>query len=85
MSLFTFVFAGVAFESRPFSHRFVAAAALFLVTSISLAILATRGATASTGSVLEKVKPTQTQTTPKPATPAPVVPAQKAPASSPQK
>ena len=62
-----------------------AAAALFLVTSISLAILATRGATASTGSVLEKVKPTQTQTTPKPATPAPVVPAQKAPASSPQK
>ena len=46
------------------------ASALFLVTSLTLSILATRGAT-STGSILEKVKPA-TQTAPaKAGTPAP--------------
>lgn len=44
------------------------AAAVFMVTSLSLAILATRGA-ASSGSVLEKQKPLPAKTAPKPAGP----------------
>ncbi|HLK20024.1 MAG TPA: preprotein translocase subunit SecG [Bryobacteraceae bacterium] len=44
------------------------AAAVFMITSLSLAILATRGATAS-GSVLEKQKPLPAKTAPKPAGP----------------
>lgn len=54
------------------------AAAIFMVTSLTLAILATRGAAASTGSVLEREKaPAKSapakagQTTPAPVTPAP--------------
>ncbi|HTW67289.1 MAG TPA: preprotein translocase subunit SecG [Bryobacteraceae bacterium] len=51
------------------------ASAMFLVTSLTLSILATRGAT-STGSILEKVKPSATQTTPaKPVAPGLPVPA----------
>ncbi len=56
------------------------AAALFMVTSFSLAILATRGA-ASSGSVLEKQKlptqsaPAQPGTPGQPAAPAPIAPA----------
>jgi preprotein translocase subunit SecG len=45
------------------------AAGLFMVTSLALSILATKGATSS-GSVLEKEKPSSTQSAPvKPATP----------------
>ncbi len=56
------------------------AAALFMVTSLSLAILATRGA-ASSGSVLEKIKTPANKTAPsKPAAPVPVAPAPQAPA-----
>ncbi|MGA2212495.1 MAG: preprotein translocase subunit SecG [Bryobacteraceae bacterium] len=52
------------------------AAALFMVTSLSLAILATRGA-ASSGSVLEKIKTPANKTAPaKSAAPVPVAPAQ---------
>ena len=51
------------------SKATTAAAALFMVTSLSLAILATRGA-ASTGSVLEKIKAPADKTAPvKPGTP----------------
>jgi preprotein translocase subunit SecG len=50
------------------------AAAVFMLTSLGLSILATRGSTSS-GSILEKVKPSATQTTPaKPAAPAPSLP-----------
>jgi preprotein translocase subunit SecG len=55
------------------------AAALFMVTSLSLAILATRGA-ASTGSVLEKVKAPASTTAP---AKTPQVPKNKAPGSPP--
>jgi preprotein translocase subunit SecG len=56
------------------------AAALFMVTSLSLAILATRGA-ASSGSVLEKVKsPASTTTAP---AKTPKVPKNKAPGAPP--
>ncbi len=51
------------------------AAAIFMVTSLSLAILATRGATSS-GSILEKVKASANKTAPaKPAAPNMPVPA----------
>jgi len=40
------------------------AAALFMVTSLSLAILATRGAAASSGSVLDKIKAPANKTAP---------------------
>lgn len=51
------------------------AAAIFMVTSLSLAILATRGA-ASSGSVLERVKAPANKTTPaKPVAPGLPVPA----------
>jgi preprotein translocase subunit SecG len=54
------------------------AAALFMVTSLSLAILATRGA-ASSGSVLEKIKapaPANKTAPVRPGTPVPVTPVQ---------
>lgn len=50
------------------------AAALFMVTSMTLSILATRGA-GGTSTVLDKAKAPAAQTQPKPATPAPVTPA----------
>jgi preprotein translocase subunit SecG len=53
------------------------AAALFMVTSLSLAILATRGAAASTGSVLDKIKaPANKTSVPKTGQPVPVTPVQ---------
>jgi preprotein translocase subunit SecG len=56
------------------------AAALFMVTSLSLSILATRGATSS-GSVLEKIKAPANKTAPaKPVAPAPVAPVRPQPA-----
>jgi preprotein translocase subunit SecG len=52
------------------------AAAIFMITSLTLAILATRGA-ASSGSVLERQKATTTKPAPaKPATPLTVTPSQ---------
>jgi preprotein translocase subunit SecG len=52
------------------------AAALFMVTSLSLAILATRSA-ASSGSVLEKYKaPANKTALPKPGQPVPITPVQ---------
>jgi preprotein translocase subunit SecG len=54
------------------------AAVLFMLTSMTLAILATRGGAGSTRTVLESHKPAQTQQAP--ATPgAPAAPAQQAP------
>lgn len=68
------------------SKATTAAAAIFMITSLTLAILTTRGA-ASTGSVLERQKAAPAKTTapavpaaPKPAAPAPV---QSAPAPTP--
>jgi preprotein translocase subunit SecG len=61
------------------------AAALFMVTSLSLSILATRGAT-STGSILEKIKAPANKTAPvnpvapKNSVPVPVPPVQQPPA-----
>lgn len=59
------------------------AAALFMITSLSLAVLATRGAGASVGTSVLDRQPKKTQ--PKPATPAPVnvpVPQSSAPQGS---
>lgn len=51
------------------------AAALFMVTSMSLAIMATRTRGTASGSVLGNVKPKTQQTAPAPAKPAPQRPA----------
>ena len=51
------------------------AAALFMVTSMSLAIMATRSRGKTSGSVLGNVRPKTQQTTPAPARPAPQRPA----------
>jgi preprotein translocase subunit SecG len=48
-----------------------AAAAIFMITSLTLAILATRGATASTGSVLERQKAPAKSAPANPAAPSP--------------
>ncbi len=62
------------------------AAAAFMVTSLTLAVFATRGATGGASSVLDRTKPKTTQTAPAPAprtqqpAPAPAAPAQPAPA-----
>ena len=64
------------------SKATTAAAVLFMLTSISLSIAATRMGGGSTGTVLDKVSPATTQTAPAPApanAPAPV-PQQPAPA-----
>jgi preprotein translocase subunit SecG len=58
------------------------AAVVFMVTSLSLAILATRGA-ASSGSILEKIKAPANTTAP--AAPAPSAPVQKQSAPAPAK
>jgi preprotein translocase subunit SecG len=59
------------------------AAVVFMVTSLSLAILATRGATSS-GSILEKIKaPANTTAPANPAAPAPAAPVERQPAPAP--
>ncbi len=60
------------------------AAALFMVTSLTLAIFATRGGHSAASSVLDRTKPATTQTAPAPAPQrqtAPATPQQPAPAT----
>jgi len=58
-----------------FSKATTIAAALFMVTSMTLAIFATRTRGTTSGSVLGNVKPKTQQTAPAPARPAPQRPA----------